>query len=237
MATLKKLTEKENKSFSLRPADLHTIQNLAKWLDKNKTKYWIDSGTLLGLVREGKLWFGFPDDVDISLDGSTLCEEKLKKNLTENFERCSFIYYKGNLLKCTIFTKYNLKIDLDIFQRCSEYYWAIQKLTPKYYNLIPKFIRKIKFNLQSRKNNKPSITNKIYEGDTFKTGTWILPMWMIGSTQIDRESGLSIPTFKEHYLHYRYGNWKLKIDDWNFQFDDGGLSRMNPEIIEKIIET
>jgi phosphorylcholine metabolism protein LicD len=171
------------------------ITNIVKILEKNNIRYWIDMGTLLGIIRDGDL-IPWDHDVDIAIDGADA--EKLL-NITQNFspryrirstydhtgrlpgklrsfrikpltEKLSLLYGKKEL-HLDIYIKYKLK---------NAYYWidsfTLKKVASKYY-------------------------------DTLDTITW-------------NNRSFKIPSNVEDYLSARYGDWRIPVKKFDSSMDD-----------------
>ena len=112
---------------------------IVEQLEKHKINYWLDSGTLLGLVRDGKLIEG-DNDIDISVLETEV--NKLNDLIINNMSLKKFYFngkcFKVNLMPTT--NNFNLKIDINVFYKKDDFFWCFQPIGKKINN---KFVRKI----------------------------------------------------------------------------------------------
>ena len=213
-----------------------------KWicdlLTKNGIKFWIDSGTLLGLVREGRVIEG-DHDIDLSMWSSN--EPLLEKILPAVKNRgysISVKSYRGLNFKYKFAPKFknsSLVIDISLFRPegdhawcpqvyCMPYPFAANHKGPAYYlRALPRkmiqeiFIRKSKVTV----TNWPwPLSYKIYI-------VWIPKKYFEETIHLD--GNIPAPKNYEDYLAFRYGQWEIPRDDWFFIFDDGAIKQVSPE--------
>lgn len=169
-------------------------------LDDLGLPYWLEGGTLLGIIREGRL-LPWDNDVDISMHVNHLTHPEnlfeALKNIglrvrTRYFKESSEILKKGNIRMIKVrqrrfFGLLKGTVCLDIFvkyTRGDHTFWEID-------------------------NKQKQVPYHFYETlDTleFKDKTY------------------SIPKDAEGYLTYRYGDWKIPVKDWDTSTDDKALS-------------
>ncbi|EEG77515.1 LicD family protein [Dethiobacter alkaliphilus] len=216
-------------------------------IHQHNISYWLDSGTLLGLQRDGQL-MEHDRDIDLSVWDS---EEAKIKEMIPYFRQAGYqIYsasYKGKCFKYT-FTPHNLHknriIDIDIFREVQGHAWC-----PMYY-----------FNLNAAKKEKETAKKSSLLGGlrsvirtgwkqlntrfplhvkidslpwrTFvNLGTWWIPKTYFTNIIFDDRLETYIPQEWESYLSFRYGNWQEPCDDWVFYRDDGGIQDADPGLL------
>jgi len=200
-------------------------------LNKNNLEYWIDSGTLLGVIREGDVLKG-DKDIDIGI------------HYKENNKLLSFInqlvdlgynmryeLYNGIPVKYKFYPKDRqlLKIDINIYQQKGEdYLWSpvsyfrkSNKLFFKQYQKIIKFFWRRIFNFID--------TNKFPYNTVKDTYTWIIPYKFYSNIIYYEKKDCYLFDDFQTYLKYRYGDWETPNKDWNLFLDDGGINKDRPE--------
>ena len=175
---------------------LEMLKDITDLLDENCIEYWLEGGTLLGIIRENRL-LPWDNDMDISIDEKYYNDildiiYKTKYRVrTREFNKSNDPFIKGmkRIIKVTnrkfLFFKGDVTLDIFIkFKKDNKSYWQIgnkKKSVPAFFynNLI-----KYKFN------------NKEY----------------------------LVPELYEEYLTYRYGDWNKVIKEWNTFEDDKALN-------------
>lgn len=174
---------------------LKMLKDVTNLLDENNIPYWLEGGTLLGVIRENRL-LPWDNDLDISLK-----EEYYDKVLSiiktlnyrvrfKEFEKDDAPFRKGikRLVKVrnSKFLFFRGEVSLDIFikfKKNDQYYWQVGKkrksISSYYYNDLIKY----KF------DNKEYLIPKLYE----------------------------------EYLTARYGDWKIPVKEWNTFTDDNAI--------------
>ena len=195
MAGKKKLTGK-NLINSMK-----MLQKVTQIMEKNGIPYWLEGGTLLGIVREKRL-LPWDNDMDISLIKDN--EKKLLSILFKIF-LCGYIvrvkkykfdvepFEKGEVRIVKIRNRKFLFIKgdatLDIFfkrKNDNEYFWTVGVKKPVLKSVPKNFYEELTtFDF----NGKPYSVPKDYDG----------------------------------YLTYRYGDWKIPVKKWNFKKDDRAI--------------
>ncbi len=218
--------------MSLNP-ELNWICNL---LNEYRVEYWIDSGTLLGLAREGRVIEG-DHDLDISMWSGN--EEQLKKILPAVKKRgykVSVKNYRGLNFKYKFspcFKSSSLDIDISLFRQEQNYAWCPQVYCMPYpfvnknlfyylYALPHRIIQEIfiRKGAVSLHNWPWTTTYKVYM------------MWIPGRFFKETASfydGIPVPKDYRDYLVFRYGQWQVPRKDWFFIFDDGAIKHTSPE--------
>ena len=174
---------------------LQMLKDVTDLLDENDIEYWLEGGTLLGVIRENRL-LPWDNDLDISVK-----EDEYSKLLSvikslnyrvrfKEFEKDDAPFKKGikRLVKVrnSKFLFFRGEVALDIFikfEKDNEYFWQVGKkkksVDAKYYKELIKY----------------SFDSKEY----------------------------LIPKLYEEYLTCRYGEWKTPVKEWNTFRDDKAL--------------
>lgn len=167
-------------------------------MEKAQIPYVLEAGTLLGIIREGRL-LPWDDDVDLTitkqneskllaiitkirLSGYKVSVKKYKKDL-KYFDRGEIRIIK---VKHLTFPFFKTDVTLDIFVKKligDEYYWTVGVKKPVLKSVPKRFYEKL--------------------------------------TEIEfRNKHYSVPEDYEGYLTEHYGDWRTPVKNWNFKFDD-----------------
>lgn len=175
---------------------LHLLRFILRFLERHTIPYWLDSGTLLGIFRDGTL-LPWAHNVNISIP-----EEKfetflaLRKKLFPLFrvhvlyDISGRVWLKGNIARIRI-----------------KYFWMKKFLKPLVLTITPVHF----YNGNARWVQ--GITLKQVEDRYF---TSLSKMQWQG-----RE--VSIPSYTEEYLSSRYGDWRAVVKRWNTGADDRSI--------------
>ncbi|XMB72271.1 hypothetical protein RJI07_09215 [Mycoplasmatota bacterium WC30] len=216
-------------------------------------EWWIDSGTLLGFVRENNLLKG---DTDIDIGIKNVTEHQINEILSTDYfkDYVKVVYtYFGMVYKVKLLPRNlrDLKIDINIFffDPISENYFSPQGIKKnskklslkikqklidirkgntigskkKYVTIIYRLISKT-FKLIHK--NRPVIMDMSkLEGKYYDIRYWIIPNKYL--RQIIKYQKLPVPTEYKQYLTYRYQNWRVPNKKWIFTRDDGALKSLS----------
>lgn len=177
---------------------LKMLKDITDVLDKNGISYWLEGGTLLGIVRESRL-LPWDNDLDLSITEENYYDilnifDEIKKLgyrvKAREFEKDDEPFKKGikRLIKVKnkkfFFFPGDVALDIFIkFKKDEQYFWQVggkKKSVPSYFyeELI-----KYKFN--------------------------------------DKE--YLVPKEYKDYLTFRYGDWQTPVKDWNTFTDDKAI--------------
>ena len=174
---------------------LKMLKDVTDLLDSNEIPYWLEGGTLLGVIRENRL-LPWDNDLDISIkedDYDKLI--KVVKSLNyrvrfKEFERDDEPFKEGvkRLVKVrnSKFLFFRGEVALDIFikfKKDDQYYWQVGK----------------------KKKSVPSYFYQELIKHTFNGKEYL------------------IPKLYEEYLTFRYGDWKTPVKEWNTFSDDKAI--------------
>jgi hypothetical protein len=231
------------------------IDEQLKWitdiLKKYKIDYVVDSGTLLGLIRDGEL-IKWDKDIDISvfdkdinkLDNvvkeakvkgyktSTGSYNKLVTGITISpnniYHNLTYPYIPKNKIRG------NRKISVSVLRKKGDLYWE-PALFSKEVNtggLKYKVIKLLKIVeiIAQRIFPKSRLIKKIFGGKKMKAyryGSRTVPLKYF--KKIINLNGLRIPANSKDYLKLRYGSWKIPVKGWNYIKDDKSFYMKSPE--------
>jgi len=180
---------------------LKLLRDVTTELEKSGISYWLEGGTLLGVIRENRL-LPWDNDMDISMyikDRWKLVQVAIK--LFFKGYRISTRFYNRNLgpfkkgemrmIKVRNYEKFLKKgeVMLDIFLKRkvkNDYFWTVGIKSPVLKSSPAKFYDELDW---TEFDNKKYMISKDYDG----------------------------------YLTYRYGDWKTPVKVWNFKKDDNAI--------------
>ena len=176
---------------------LTMLENVTDLLDSNDIDYWLEGGTLLGVVRENRL-LPWDNDLDISIKEEEW--PKLEKVLskikylvdTKQFNQDKSPFKKGVTRIVKVRTRrlyfFRGEITLDIFikfKKDDTYHWQVGN-KPK--SVPAHFYSKI--------------ITRAFAGKDYK-----------------------IPENYTEYLTHRYGDWETPVKEWNTYTDDKAINK------------
>ncbi|MFC1898347.1 LicD family protein [Candidatus Cloacimonadota bacterium] len=180
---------------------LKLLQDVTTELEKSGISYWLEGGTLLGIIRENRL-LPWDNDMDISMyikDRWNLVKVALKlmfkgyRISTRFYNRDLGPFKKGELrmIKVRNYEKFLKKgeVMLDIFLKRkveNDYFWTVGIKSPILKSSPAKFYDELDW---TDFNGKKYMISKDFDG----------------------------------YLTYRYGDWKTPVKEWNFKKDDNAI--------------
>lgn len=197
------------------------IDRLLNIFNENNIIYWLDSGTLLGIKRDGKLISG-DKDIDISVLGnSRVLPLILKlKNVSMKVKK-----YQGKVVKIKIYGLNERVIDISFFIDTGKNFYSSPQfnINSNHFLLKISFIKKI---LTSYLYRVKSLDyNILILFKVVRIGYWLIPKDLICVDQLQKQKNnkYNLPFKVNEYLTYRYGDWSKKISNWSSTKDDKGL--------------
>ncbi len=206
-------------------------------------RFWLDSGTLLGIVRDGRLLPGDPD-IDLSI-----WEDELPTllGLAGKFEsggyRCRVEALGGVVFNLTLIPRLGSgrrRIDVCAYRRSNGRAWAPA--------LLPRTrMRKARSGLPWLRTPWDLFLHALWARGVrrldidqwpwrtfFRLKTWWIPAEYFERIERGHPSWLPIPREPGDYLSFRYGAWEVPAEKWSYWDDDRGLAPRTPR--EMVIE-
>lgn len=227
-------------------------QELINVLNENHIIWWLDSGSLLGMAREGE-FIKHDHDIDIGC----LCSESDFSPIIEFFTNKGFrvvkFYWKNNLYKCKL-----VPLDYKSYKYILDFQFYVQK---ENMFCCPQMVFKEKLSFSKRLQKKKlrfTKSNVCYKECTFtkkllyklfikpitkikmdtKNQLFNLYIWRIKDDYVlspmTTLNGFRAFMDYESYLKCRYGNWLIPATKWNFVKDDLSLSCTNKIEIDEL---
>ena len=207
-------------------------------LQINNIKYWVDQGTLLGLIRDGKL-IDHDKDIDLSIWDEDIDKlEKIIPDIKREGYRLRILQYKNYKFKYKFIPQNSndlRKLDINIYYRVKDLFaWSPQPYTIDGNSFFYKVVKKIILFYWTRIATKVKI-DKIPWSIISKTLTWWIPAMHFEQIIFHERNKVFIPkNYKEH-LKLHFGNWKLPAKKWDFIHDDKALKHTKPAILIKVL--
>lgn len=200
--------KKTNDNFQLHGFDV--LRLITKSLNKNGIKYWVDCGTLLGLIREGNV---IKHDMDIDLG---ILQEDYTEQIDALFYEAGFTPWRtiyladSNVLVEKTFCLKGIKVDLFLYRLVQDE--IISYTADDHPYLVGKY------NLQE--GEYMAIPNAYTYQKTKQIS-------ISGNTFL-------VPENPSKYLNELYGDWTIKKKHFNYLFDAKSV-RINPSLRANIV--
>lgn len=207
-------------------SDLRHLFRLTSILNELNIIHWLDSGTLLGVVRDDAL-IPHDGDIDISIYANPLfIPSVLLETLRLNYSRVRACYLNSKLVKVKIegFPFYR-KVDISIYTYDHE-------LSYKSPQLVSNQSRSIRCRLALRlcELSKKILSFSNYSSFPFSWAFQVKYFRIdcnflshLSSITVANQYKFAVPNEYINYLELKYGNWKVPEKNWNFEKSDGML--------------
>jgi hypothetical protein len=212
-------------------------------LDCAGLEYWLDAGSLLGVIRSGAL---LPWDKDIDLGCWEDQISKLGPAVAEFRRRGYHVRlhrYRGDLYQIKlrpplrVLLKGAKTIDIAVFRRRGDYAWCpVNCVHPQpaprfsFRWFIAKPLREASVRPWEKQEARRPRTGAISRL-RMEVRTWVVPaiyFLELGAVQVEGR-WVRIPADAPGYLTKRYGAWQEPRQGWNYCEDDGVIDRRPPE--------
>ena len=215
--------------------EYHTFTEI---LHKHKIPYCMDSGVLLGLMREGKL-LNHEKDIDLQMWSDN--KEKIIEIVPELNAlgwKVTIWRYKGLIYQFRIQRPSKIPIHIMLFRKYGEWAWcpAGRATGNPFSSVIGKKLYSAFIKIRRIIRNKLVITDVSQWPWKIRRdlGTWWVPAEFFEYTTYHERYKVYIPEKWDKYLEYRYGNWRFPVEDWDFWKQDGALKNKLPDLVVDI---
>lgn len=212
------------------------MKELTDLLEEAGIAYWVDSGTLLGLVREGD-FIAWDKDIDLSVWADELPRLDALRPRLKEMGYDPWPSYMGPPFVLSLVPRREQrkdgKIGINIgghFKDEGKAYrlvWDVRKnrfarKDPRHWlSEIYRFPLHVSvFAARSRIGAKPLVGRWPWTL-IIEPGYWEVPVALLEKTTRHGPTGFKIPVRAEEYLALRYGDWRTPVKDWDYKRDDG----------------
>lgn len=223
--------------------DIILIEKITSLFKKRDITHWVDSGSLLGLYRDGCL-IQTDNDIDLSIVLSQDDDIELISSL-QNLNIGTFFIkkYKSKIHKIKIFRgRKQRSVDISIFREKSDrLLMPVLRLESISYNLGQNNYRKagtllfIKSLIEIKKkfNSHIDYSNRQYQSILKSGEYWEYPKEQILPVNYKNQYKLAFPRNTERYLKFRYGDWEVPIRNWQSEQSDNAF--LKGEVYHEIL--
>ncbi len=210
------------------------MREITGLLEQAGIDYWVDSGTLLGLIREGD-FIAWDKDIDLSIWADDLPALNRLRPQLKNLGYDPWPAYTGppyvlSLVPTGEDRKEKIAVNIggqfhheDMVYRLV---WDVRKnrfprKDPRHWlSEVYRFPLHVSvFLMRSRLGARPLVGRWPWT-HIIEPGYWAVPYDLLKETKI-HETGFRIPKRAEEYLTLRYGDWRKPVKDWDYKRDDG----------------
>lgn len=234
--------------------DVQQLEDIVQLLDSADIQYWLDSGTLLGMIREGRL-LDADRDIDISIrDASVEGLFRLVGEFRERGYRSVVRTVNGMPFELKLFpADPKLRaVDIKIFRIGNGYVWCPLPVRSSSYTKaeLRQLLSKEGYRLRTIGERLFwMVVRKVGTGASRTVGRilgkrtidvarapwsvgmvlwmWRIPLEFVETLDLVPELGMWVPNKAEQYLGLRYGDWQSPVTGWDFLRDDGSIVRKN----------
>ncbi len=221
------------------------MDELAELLEKNGVDYWVDSGTLLGLIREGG-FIKWDKDIDISVWAQDL---RALNRLRPQFKKLGYTPWPSYTGPPYVLSLVPEKKDDRIAVNIGGYFldddtayrlvWDVRKNSfarkdPRHWlSEIYRFPLHVSVFLVRSKIGARPLVGRWPWTYIIDPGYWAVPYRLLEKTKTHKPSGYRIPARTKEYLELRYGDWRKPVKDWDYKRDDGAYHSGVPAFLER----
>ncbi len=220
------------------PPDSIDYLPFVRILNEHEVPYCMDSGVLLGLMRDGRL-FAHEKDVDLQMWADH--EEQLRQLLPVFRDRgytVTIWLYRGLVYQYRFIKEGLIPVHIMLFRRAGRWAWC-----PAGRGIGPPFPRRLtarfyRYFVVARKRLREYLVATDVAQVPWNLrrdiGTWWVPGKFFEDPVFHPEYETFIPQEWQDYLAYRYGEWQIPAGKWDFWTCDGGLLHLPPEEIVEL---
>lgn len=226
--------------------ELLLFKEVVKALEEQEIPYWLDQGSLLGIIRDGKF---LPWDHDIDLGVLEKDLQSYRESLIHRL-RCSgyYVTVMPYVIKITSGDRKIRSVDLRVYQESGDFVYTELRSTMDKYNKWKRVqgitaTQTIKFGhllyrlayqnpgiKQKKLKNwgKKIINNWSLRRESLKNRRVVLKvekMYFENLKEVEVYGlQVKVPSFAEDYLQLKYGqSWRFPQKKWKYWEDDGAL--------------
>jgi hypothetical protein len=211
--------------------EIGALAQVVDRLEASGLPAWLDSGTLLGMTREGAFIESDPD-LDLSVVAAGVEGPALVAWLRSRFAgwRMLTYHFRGRLSRIKMVPPAGnpqRRIDLMLLRPVDEmlvahstYRVEPEGLPARIVDTVRRSVRKAHAAVRGDID-----VSLLHRWGVVTVGTWILPSELVLPVTKEPRFGLPVPARTEDYLAYRYGDWRTPSTDWIYWRDDGAFRK------------
>ncbi len=202
-------------------------------LNNYEVPYSIDSGVLLALMREGKLFDNEKDiDIQMWIENEKILYDILPVFKSEGYN-VTIWCYKGLVYQYRFLHPHKIPVHIMFFRRYGDWAWCpASKAIGNPFSFRGSQYIYFLFNGVRRR-----VRNKLVTTDISRwpwnvrrvVATWWIPAHFFDHIIYDENFEVFIPEKWDEYLQFRYGNWKISQENWDFWREDGAVVHQKPD--------
>lgn len=195
------------------------LREVVLFLQKRGVNFWVDQGTLLGIVRDDAL---LPWDKDIDLSTWPEDFEQIVQ-LRPDLERMGYYFELHEYKDCLFLSKeQGYAVEIARYQRVGDI--AIRRNNGPRNRPVERFIKRLLDLLPDAIHFR--LRNFGRRWHVKETITFRTPAHYFSELRVIpfRDMNVPIPAATEAYLTFKYGpNWRVPVRDWDFSQQDGSV--------------
>ncbi len=214
---------------------LQMLQWLSSFQSDLNDTVWLDSGTLLGLVRDAEI-LSWDKDIDLGIWAKDLSILDDIHDKSKTLQNCTihYKYYNSEVYHVSIENPaWAFPVHINVYREqkniayCAQGHSLINDITGKH-KIVSKIIQKCfkKFSADRQTWSKIWPMNKTYE-----VYTWCIPVKYFNNLTSFRIQDIhfTVPSQYNEYLSDRYGDWNIPKKDWKYWENDNCIVLLPPE--------
>ncbi|MCR3921613.1 MAG: LicD family protein [Firmicutes bacterium] len=207
-------------------------QTFTEILHRHQIPYCMDSGVLLGLIREGAL-FPWEKDVDLQMWYEDAAQLKaIIPELQALGWKVTLWQYRGQLYQFRISRPRRIPVHIMLFRKEGEMAWCPASRTEgnPYTAMLPWLMYAIFSKLRTKVRGK-LVTTDISRWPWSvrrQVATWWVPATYFEQTEFSPQYQVYLPIEWDSYLTFRYGTWRVPAQSWDFWQEDGAMNHQLP---------
>lgn len=235
---------------------VYLLRQVKEVLGEHNIEFWLDCGTLLGAIREGK-FLAWEHDIDLGAWHEKV-SDNVKKSISRELFNSGFAVYiaKGYINYMSI-KKGEVVLDVNFYRLINDkaimprltpqnligrylliflialsalYYYEInfrKKFSSSIRSILCMMSRALPFLVRSR---IAKIILVMYKKIGSENASWVIPSDYFRNLSTIRfyEMEFRVPAKTEEYLTYRYGkDWRIPKKEWVTARDDGAVTNLS----------
>lgn len=211
------------------------LQQVVELLGGAGLRFWLDAGTLLGLLREGRL-LPHDRDLDIGLfEGQAEALEAVSQRAEALGYRVFRESYHDWTFKLVLTPPDGRVVDIQVYRRHGDHAWSPLRFVREFpylrrpHLLVLGAMRWPWRMWWAHRARHVRITDWPWRRIA-SVRTWWVPLKLLEPLQ-DGPHGACLPADPEGYVAYRYGDWRRPAAKWVYWQDDGAARAVPPEAL------